>query len=93
MVALNDMARVSALYAELRNLEEGDGFLAGGGPITAMIIGNPNRPLFPPNGPGGVTVSTVDFTYPSSMLDNVRSQIAARLTAIRNELSSLGVTQ
>jgi hypothetical protein len=95
MVDRTNLERISNLYAELRTIDAALENFGNGGFIMNMTIsggppGSPTPGFGPPRMP--VTVSTASMQTPPQMLDSIKAQYSARVAAIGQELSELGVT-
>ena len=87
---LADIQQVNILSTEKQAILDAITIMDEGGRIVAMTVAAPTdlrNPLV-----AGVTVPTRDITYPPQMVDAIKIAFDARLHAIEDELTNLGVT-
>jgi len=98
MVDRANLEKVTRLYEELRVLDAAIGNFDAGGLIVMMTVSGGPPMTSPPTGPPSglprmpVTVSTAGMNYPPAMVDSIKAQFTARINAINQELTELGVT-
>jgi hypothetical protein len=94
MVDLADVQKLTQLYEELRQIEAAIANFDAGGTIVAMTIsgGPPDLPALEVSTRVPISIATADIAYPATVVDAIKTALAARATEIDAELNGLGVT-
>lgn len=81
-----NLAEANGLLNQVQVMELVAKFLDEGGKIVSMRINDPN------SGPeSGAMISTVDWDYPQTMTDAIKTLLAANIASINDQLKALGV--
>lgn len=80
MVSIADVQNISLLYAERRRLNEAISEFDRGEKISSLNVGR-------------AMVDTRGMDYPQQMVDAIKASVQQRITAVEDELKSLGVTE
>jgi hypothetical protein len=96
MVAINDLNRVTTLYAEIGQIERAIDLLDNDGVITAVTISpppvNPGLPMLPSTMRVPVMIGTTAIETPAQIIQALRTALQTRLDHLAAEMSQLGVT-
>jgi hypothetical protein len=92
MVAYDDLTQINQLYAEQQAVQSAIAMIDGGGTISSVMIA---PPPYDPANPAPMPMMAVNIALvapaPPELMAAVRAQLAARDSAIAEELTALGV--
>lgn len=90
MVDARDVQRGNALLTEFDNIDRAIDNIEGGGRITSMVIGSPERPDAPLVAPAQVV--TTYMRAPEAMYQAISGFLRERQNSILDELRDMGIT-